>query len=194
MSARVRPVHGRPSAVLSIFIASTRFSEGTGSPVNGDRSWAECDGEGVAATCLTVPRLPSTSSAPTTRSVRTMAAPTVKVILCRVHAMAHPAPAKATVGHEIPAIPGGGTAGGHLPVGQLPVGQHDPDLAQRERHPLAGRGGESGAAIGGRPRPVHRPRPAVAQDDRAAGPGALRERRPLAVFLETRRAHGGVLD
>jgi hypothetical protein len=39
MSARVSPVCGRAFTILSIFTASTRSSEVTGSPVNGDRSW-----------------------------------------------------------------------------------------------------------------------------------------------------------
>ena len=39
MSAWVSPVCGLAFTMLSIFTASTRFSEGTGSPVNGDRSY-----------------------------------------------------------------------------------------------------------------------------------------------------------
>src|SRR5215471_8284448 len=46
MSAWVSPVHGRAPAALSIFTASTGLSEGTGLPVNGDRSWGEGDAGG----------------------------------------------------------------------------------------------------------------------------------------------------
>src|SRR5215831_10022129 len=102
MSAWVSPVHGRAPAALSIFTARTGLSEGTGLPVNGDRSWGEGDGEGdaggegegdvTAAVGRTGPLLLSTSSPPTTRSVRTMPMATVKVIRCRLHAMTHPAP------------------------------------------------------------------------------------------------------
>ena len=87
MSALASPVHGRPCTVLSIFTASTGFSEDTGSPVNGDRSWGgdEGDGEGVtgwvgagvAAACLTRTPPLDTSRAPTTRLARTKATPLV---------------------------------------------------------------------------------------------------------------------
>ena len=75
--------------MLSIFTASTRFSEDTGSPVNGDRSWAGAEGDGedvdvagwvgagVAAACLTRTPLLDTSSAPTTRLAATKATPVV---------------------------------------------------------------------------------------------------------------------
>src|SRR5258708_6326826 len=50
MSAWVSPVCGRVYTMLSIFTASTRFSECTGSPVNGDPTCGEaCERAGAAA-------------------------------------------------------------------------------------------------------------------------------------------------
>jgi len=85
MSASVSPVCGRAGTLLSIFTASTGVSEDTGSPVNGDRSWAGdvsdgvagWVGAGVAAAGLTRTPLLDTSSAPTTRLARTKATPVV---------------------------------------------------------------------------------------------------------------------
>src|SRR5450631_2286350 len=49
LSARVRPVGGRAAAMLSIFTASTRPSDFTGSPVNGDRNCCATCGVGLGA-------------------------------------------------------------------------------------------------------------------------------------------------
>src|SRR6266480_2208811 len=56
MSARASPVCGRAYTMLSILTASTRCSEGTGSPVNGDRSRAAAEGEGGGAVIGPGPR------------------------------------------------------------------------------------------------------------------------------------------
>ena len=78
MSAWVSPVCGLAFTMLSIFTASTRFSEGTGSPVNGDRSWGACDG---ADAC------PQAASSTATRPASTTAAATVTA-LCLIHLIA----------------------------------------------------------------------------------------------------------
>ncbi len=88
MSAWVRPVCGRAYTMLSIFTASTRFSDGTGAPVNGDRSRAVGAGAGVP-----LPQPDSTSSAPVTRPAKTPAAVTAAAGLCRVHIIA-PSPVR----------------------------------------------------------------------------------------------------
>src|ERR1035438_7583910 len=49
MSALVRPVGGRAAAMLSIFTASTRPSDFTGSPVNGDSNGCAACGVGLGA-------------------------------------------------------------------------------------------------------------------------------------------------
>src|SRR5436190_948565 len=87
MSARVSPVDGRASTTLSIFTASTRFSEDTGSPVNGERSCAV--GEGVTDAVLACPPPRNASSAPVTRPASTTtAAAVVTAALRRVQVIA----------------------------------------------------------------------------------------------------------
>jgi hypothetical protein len=67
--------------MLSIFTASTRFSECTGSPVNGDtNSGAVCVGEGAAASlAFSLPR--SASNTPVTRPARATTAATAMTAL-----------------------------------------------------------------------------------------------------------------
>src|SRR5258708_33500932 len=88
MSAWVSRVWGRAYTSLSIFPASPRFREGTGAPVNGDRSGAVGAGAGVP-----LPQPDSTSSAPVTRPAKTPAAVTAAAGLCRDHIIA-PSPAR----------------------------------------------------------------------------------------------------
>src|ERR1700738_546695 len=79
MSAWVSPVCGRAFTMLSIFTASTRFSEGTGSPVN--RDW---DGGEAAAAALADCPQPHSASGPAT----TITAATAAAALRRVHVIA----------------------------------------------------------------------------------------------------------
>ena len=79
MSAWVSPVCGRAFTMLSIFTASTRFSEGTGSPVNGD--WDRC--EGAAGTLADCPQ-PQSASGP----AATITAATAVAAWRRVHVIA----------------------------------------------------------------------------------------------------------
>src|SRR5712691_4305142 len=79
MSAWVSPVCGLAFTMLSTFTASTRFSEGTGSPVNGDRSWRARDG---ADAC------PQAASSTVTTPANTTAAATVMTALCLIHLIA----------------------------------------------------------------------------------------------------------
>src|SRR5215469_8866400 len=76
MSAWVRPVCGLAYTMLSIFIASTRFSDGTDSPVNGDRIWRASDGAGACA---------QAASSALTRPASTTAAVTGVTALCLIH-------------------------------------------------------------------------------------------------------------
>ena len=77
MSARVRPVGGRASAMLSIFTASTRPSDFTGSPVNGDSNcFATCGvglgaGARMAFGALLAPRPDTTTPAATSPATTT---------------------------------------------------------------------------------------------------------------------------
>jgi len=86
MSAWVSPVCGRAFTMLSIFTASTRFSAGTGSPVNGD-SWCGV-GEGVAAAGFACPPPRSASSRPATKPATMTTAATAMTALFRVHLIA----------------------------------------------------------------------------------------------------------
>src|SRR5580704_11649258 len=79
MSAWVSPVCGLAFTMLSIFTASTRFSEVTGSPVNGDRSWGACDG---ADAC------PQAASSTVMTPASTTAAATVVTAWCLIHLIA----------------------------------------------------------------------------------------------------------
>src|SRR5580704_12225500 len=79
MSAWVSPVCGLAFTMLSIFTASTRFGEVTGSPVNGDRSWGACDG---ADAC------PQAASSTVMTPASTTAAATVVTALCLIHLIA----------------------------------------------------------------------------------------------------------
>src|SRR5215471_373651 len=83
--------------MLSIFTASTRCSERTGSPVNGDRSWAV--GAGECFGCATVTRSPprSASSPPATRPARVTTATAPITLLCWVHLIAPPGRARCSV-------------------------------------------------------------------------------------------------
>jgi hypothetical protein len=67
--------------MLSIFTASTRFSEATGSPVNGDRSSAG------AAAFPACPPPRNATSAPATSPAKTTTATTMMTALCRAHIM-----------------------------------------------------------------------------------------------------------
>src|SRR5262252_2430087 len=87
MSAWVRPVCGLAFTMLSIFTVSTRFSEGTGSPVNGDRSWRACGGAGACSQAA--------SSAPAEPASTTTAA-TVMTALCLIQLIA---PSRAGASH-----------------------------------------------------------------------------------------------
>src|SRR5215472_3716789 len=91
MSAWLSPVCGRAFTMLSILTASTRFSEGTGSPVNGDRSGPAGDGDGAAAP-LACPPWRSAIYAPVTRPARRTTASTVMSVLCRAHIIGRPGP------------------------------------------------------------------------------------------------------
>src|SRR5262249_2866470 len=86
MSAWVSPVCGLAFTMLSIFTVSTRFSEGTGSPVNGDRSWTV--GEGRATVARSPPR--SARSPPVTRPARVTTAAAPMALWCWVHLIAPP--------------------------------------------------------------------------------------------------------
>src|SRR6185437_1308206 len=79
MSAWVIPVCGLAFTMLSIFTASTRFSECTGSPVNGDRSWRECDGAGAC---------PQAASSTVTKPASTTTAATVMTAWCLINLIA----------------------------------------------------------------------------------------------------------
>src|SRR6516164_458630 len=79
MSAWVSPVCGLEYTMLSIFTASTRFSEGTGSPVNGDRSWRACDGAGAC---------PQAASNAPAKPANTTTADTVMTALCLIQLIA----------------------------------------------------------------------------------------------------------
>src|SRR6266487_5974863 len=93
MSARASPVCGRAYTMLSILTASTRFSEGTGSPVNGDRSCAAAEGEGDgAAAPLACPPWRSVINEPATRPASRTAAATAISVLCRAHIIARSRP------------------------------------------------------------------------------------------------------
>src|SRR5258708_12525834 len=90
MSAWVSPVCGRAYTMLSIFTASTRFSECTGSPVNGDRSCGEaCEGAGAAAAAgrggVVRAQPLNTSTAPVARPARVTTAPPALVVLRPAH-------------------------------------------------------------------------------------------------------------
>src|SRR5690349_18090483 len=65
--------------MLSIFTASTRFSEATGLPVNGDRSWRACDG---ADAC------PQAASSTVTKPASTTSAATVMTAWCLIDLIA----------------------------------------------------------------------------------------------------------
>src|SRR5437773_707399 len=226
MSARASPVCGRAYTMLSILTASTRCSEDTGSPVNGDRSRAAAEGEGDgAAAPLACPPWRSAINEPATRPASRTAAATAISVLCRAHIIARSRPrldapyaecAACTscrqlcrLSGELPRYqtaclpaslvttrrsPPPRTAAGRCGRGQatghgLRVGEDDPDLAAGEGHRPASRGGEGGALIGPGPRPVPGPDLAVPQDQRAAGPGALREGRAAALLQEPGGAH-----
>src|SRR5258708_2520882 len=97
MSAWVSPVCGRAYTMLSIFTASTRFSECTGSPVNGDRSCGEaCEGAGAAAAAgrggVVRAQPLNTSTAPVARPTRVTTAAAAFVVLRRVHIIAPSGP------------------------------------------------------------------------------------------------------
>src|SRR5690349_6602950 len=102
MSARVSPVCGRAFTMLSIFTASTRFSEVTGSPVNGDHSWTE------RGCCATVARSPprSTSSPPVTRPARVTTAAAPITHLCSAHLIAPPGRAQCSMAGSRPHLLG----------------------------------------------------------------------------------------
>src|SRR5215469_1577770 len=78
--------------MLSIFTASTRLSERTGSPVNGDRSWTVGEGFGCATVTRSPPR--SASSPPATRPARVTTAAAPITLLCWVHLIAPPGRAR----------------------------------------------------------------------------------------------------
>ena len=87
MSAWVSPVCGRAFTMLSIFTASTRFSEDTGSPVNGDSN-GRAVGEGVADTGFACPPPRAASSTPVTRPAKTTTAATAMTALFRIQLIA----------------------------------------------------------------------------------------------------------
>ena len=105
MSAWVSPVCGLAFTMLSIFTASTRFSEGTGSPVNGDRSWRACDG---ADAC------PQAASSTVTTPASTTAAATVVTALCLIHLIASSRAAHLTRMHHHTSRYHNGLPGGSL--------------------------------------------------------------------------------
>ena len=73
--------------MLSIFTASTRVSEDTGSPANGDRNW---DAGVAVADAFFAGWLPrSASSAPATRAARTTTAATTITVLYRTSKVLH---------------------------------------------------------------------------------------------------------
>src|SRR5260370_2375338 len=92
MSAWLSPVCGRANTMLSNFTASTRFNEGTGSPVNGDRNGGagagEREGDGVARGLSACPPPRSASSALVTPPAKMSTAATAMTALCRVHIVA----------------------------------------------------------------------------------------------------------
>ena len=86
MSASVSPVCGRAGARLSILVASTGPSTDTGSPVNGEYSWREPDGAGLAG--VSGPR--SRTATSDAASPMAAAADTAIAILRRGHLMKPP--------------------------------------------------------------------------------------------------------
>src|SRR3984957_13932454 len=104
MSAWVSLVCGLAFTMLSIFTASTRFSEGTGSPVNGDRSWRACNGAGAC---------PQAASSTVTTPASTTAAATVTA-LCLIHLIASSRAAHLTRMHHHTSGYHNGLPGGSL--------------------------------------------------------------------------------
>src|SRR6516165_2951895 len=82
MSAWVSPVCGLAYTMLSIFTASTRFSEFTGSPVNGDRSCGACAGRDDAGA------FPQAASSAPAKPASVAAAATVLTALCLIRLIA----------------------------------------------------------------------------------------------------------
>src|SRR5580700_703774 len=103
MSAWVSPVCGLAFTMLSIFTASTRFSECTGSPVNGDRSWRAGDGDGA---CPQAAR--STVTTPASTAAATVTA------LCLIHLIASSRAAHLTRMHHHTSRYHNGLPGGSL--------------------------------------------------------------------------------
>ena len=89
MSAWVSPVCGLAFTMLSIFTASTRFSEVTGSPVNGDRSWGACNGADAcpqaASSMVTTPASTIAAAALTVLSLIHLIASSRAAHLTRMH-------------------------------------------------------------------------------------------------------------